>query len=231
MKKTAFLILLCVGLLLAQSRTVTPVFTPTVAAPELHLNGDNLSDVQRQLYDYAQDGRYNRDITQVAKAAHDWVETRAASATPNEKLAAVFDIDETLISNLSNMITCGFCSSGAQARLFQGVRIPPIPQVRDLYSFAKSKGIAVFVVTGRYESGRDLTIHDLQDAGYSGWDELLMRPVTDSNPAAAMKASLRAGVERKGYRIVLNIGDQLSDLVGGHSERTYKLPDPFYFVE
>jgi len=26
------------------------------------------------------------------------------------------------------------------------------------------------------------------------------------------------------------VGDQLSDLSGGHAERTFKVPNPFYFV-
>jgi hypothetical protein len=28
----------------------------------------------------------------------------------------------------------------------------------------------------------------------------------------------------------VNIGDQMSDLDGGFAERTYKLPNPFYFI-
>jgi hypothetical protein len=30
--------------------------------------------------------------------------------------------------------------------------------------------------------------------------------------------------------VVVNLGDQMSDLDGGHAERMYKLPNPFYFV-
>jgi hypothetical protein len=29
---------------------------------------------------------------------------------------------------------------------------------------------------------------------------------------------------------VLNMGDQLSDLEGGYAERTFKLPNPFYWI-
>lgn len=208
-----------------------PSFTPTVAAPELPLEADNLTGILRKLYAYQQSGQYEREITQVAKSAHDWIETRAARATPGEKLAAIFDIDETALSNLPNMLDCGFCSISAQAKLFPGEHTPAIPQVRDLYNFAKSKGVLVIFVTGRYESGRDATIGNLQAAGYTGWEDLQMRFNGNSDPARIMKAGIRQGLERKGYKIVLNIGDQLSDLIGGYSERTYKLPNPFYFVE
>jgi hypothetical protein len=29
---------------------------------------------------------------------------------------------------------------------------------------------------------------------------------------------------------VVNLGDQESDLDGGHAERAFKLPNPFYFI-
>jgi len=31
-------------------------------------------------------------------------------------------------------------------------------------------------------------------------------------------------------RLIANIGDRDSDLAGGHAERAFKLPDPFYFT-
>ena len=34
-----------------------------------------------------------------------------------------------------------------------------------------------------------------------------------------------------GYLIILNVGDQESDLTGGFADRTFKLPNPFYFIE
>ncbi len=33
-----------------------------------------------------------------------------------------------------------------------------------------------------------------------------------------------------GYEIIANFGDQYSDLDGGYADRTYKLPNPTYFV-
>ena len=40
----------------------------------------------------------------------------------------------------------------------------------------------------------------------------------------------RATVERHGYTILANVGDQRSDLAGGHSLRRYKLPNPVYLI-
>lgn len=226
MRKTVFIIPICVGLVFAQK-----AFTPTVAAPEFHLEAGNLSGIKDQLAEYVRSGRYDREIADVVKAAHGWIETRAARAAPGEKLAAIFDIDETALSNLPNMADCEYCSVAAQQKLYPADGLPAIPQVRDLYNFAKSKGVMPILLTGRDESDRGATVANLMAAGYAGWEDLLMRPDGNKDSAQVLKTGLRAGVERRGYKIVVNMGDQLSDLAGGYSERTYKLPDPFYFVK
>lgn len=42
---------------------------------------------------------------------------------------------------------------------------------------------------------------------------------------SAYKTGKRAEIEARGYTIIANIGNKQSDLVGGHAERTVKLPD------
>ena len=44
------------------------------------------------------------------------------------------------------------------------------------------------------------------------------------------KSATRANIESLGYDIVANFGDQFSDLEGGHARRTFKLPNPNYFL-
>jgi len=44
------------------------------------------------------------------------------------------------------------------------------------------------------------------------------------------KTYTRAHVESLGYRIVANFGDQYSDLSGGHADKTFKIPNPMYFI-
>jgi hypothetical protein len=34
----------------------------------------------------------------------------------------------------------------------------------------------------------------------------------------------------EGYTILLSMGDQRSDLEGGYAERTFKLPNPYYWI-
>jgi HAD superfamily, subfamily IIIB (Acid phosphatase) len=53
-----------------------------------------------------------------------------------------------------------------------------------------------------------------------------------SEPNAHSKRSRKkaGGPEQAGYTIVANVGDQPSDLQGGHAEKRFLLPDPFYRV-
>ena len=44
------------------------------------------------------------------------------------------------------------------------------------------------------------------------------------------KSATRAHIESLGYDIVANFGDQFSDLKGGYADRTFKLPNPNYYL-
>ena len=44
------------------------------------------------------------------------------------------------------------------------------------------------------------------------------------------KSATRAHIESLGYEIVANFGDQFSDLEGGFADKTFKLPNPTYFL-
>jgi len=40
----------------------------------------------------------------------------------------------------------------------------------------------------------------------------------------------RQHIESLGFDIILDIGDQLSDLAGGFADRTFKVPNPMYCI-
>jgi HAD superfamily, subfamily IIIB (Acid phosphatase) len=44
------------------------------------------------------------------------------------------------------------------------------------------------------------------------------------------KAGTRAYIESQGYDIVADLGDQYSDLNGGYADRTFKMPNPNYYL-
>jgi hypothetical protein len=41
---------------------------------------------------------------------------------------------------------------------------------------------------------------------------------------------MRQKIQEMRYKIIVNIGDRFSDLAGGHAERVFKLPNPYYFI-
>ena len=50
-------------------------------------------------------------------------------------------------------------------------------------------------------------------------------------PIACYKTQTRTEIEHQGFTVIANIGDQLSDLAGGHAEKTFKVSNPFYFID
>ena len=44
------------------------------------------------------------------------------------------------------------------------------------------------------------------------------------------KSATRGYIESLGYEIVANFGDQFSDFTGGFEDRTFKMPNPNYFL-
>jgi predicted secreted acid phosphatase len=194
------------------------------------LEPENHAVVVDRLVRYHDSGEYDREIRDVVDDARAHLEARAKRTSKDEKLAAVFDIDETSLSNWDVLSGCGFCSYPSQLKLYpnaQGVAIVP---VLELFNYAKKNGIAVFFITGRQNAQRDATIKNLTDVGYSGWTDLITQPDGNKQPARVFKSQERQEIENKGYRIVLNIGDQASDLAGCCAERIFKLPNPFYLV-
>jgi len=51
-----------------------------------------------------------------------------------------------------------------------------------------------------------------------------------SCPTIQYKSGTRAYIESQGYEIVADIGDQFSDLLGGFADKTFKMPNPNYYL-
>jgi predicted secreted acid phosphatase len=51
-----------------------------------------------------------------------------------------------------------------------------------------------------------------------------------SCPTIKYKSGTRAYIESQGYDIVANFGDQYSDLLGGFADKTFKMPNPNYYL-
>jgi predicted secreted acid phosphatase len=222
-----FLVPACGIVLFAQSG-------PTGSAPASAAwqEPENHAIVVDRLMRYHDYGEYDREIREVANSARDYLASVIKTEDPKaNKLAAVFDIDETSLSNWDAMADCGFCSYSVQSKLYSIAHDPAIVPVLELFNFAKKNGVTVFFVTGRPEAQRAVTIQNLNEVGYSGWADLIMQPDGNKLPASTFKPHDRKEIESKGYRITLNIGDQASDLAGCCAERIFKIPNPFYLLK
>lgn len=193
----------------------------------------NLSDAKAAVVAYHDSGAYHRDIDAVADEASAWLEGRAVRRVPGERLAVVFDIDETVLSNYDQMVSLdfGYTASGWRAWVLQA-EAPVIPPMKRVYDVARRLDIAVVFLTGRDDpEERVATARNLAQHGMGEYAQLIMAAAIErSVPAARRKAEARAALERGGYTIIASMGDQHSDLVGGHAERTFKVPNPFYRI-
>ena len=108
---------------------------------------------------------------------------------------------------------------------------PAIPATLTLYKYAINHGVAVFFVTGRREYERAETARNLRTVGYHHWKGLFLEPNDyDKTSAVSFKVAQRKKIVKMGYDVVENVGDQYSDLRGGYSDMTFKLPNPYYHV-
>lgn len=190
----------------------------------------NHADVVALLVKYHDYGQYDYDIRRVASAGMDYLQRRVHEAKQGEKMAAVFDIDETALSNWASMSACGFCDYRTQGKYYPSLNDPALAPVLELFQLAEKLGVKTFFITGRGEKQRAETIQNLKSAGYDHWEQLIMRPDNDNDPARVFKPAKRQEIVNQGYSIVLNIGDQASDLAGCCAERSFKLPNPFYLI-
>ncbi|HEY9681779.1 MAG TPA: HAD family acid phosphatase [Oculatellaceae cyanobacterium] len=148
---------------------------------------------------------------------------------PNENLAIVSDIDETVLDN--RPILKEFTKDD-WPRFFAWIQESKAEKLPDSAAFlhwARENGFYVFFVTGRHEVDRGITIVNLKRQGID-FDGLYLRADGDDRAAEDYKAETRAKIEKMGFKVVENIGDQYSDLAGGHSLDCQKLPNRMYFI-
>jgi hypothetical protein len=88
----------------------------------------------------------------------------------------------------------------------------------------------VFFISGRPPNLRDATERNLREQGYDPTGVILLPEDAKFASAVDFKAPERRRLTLAGYTILLSMGDQESDLRGGYAERTFKLPNPVYYL-
>jgi acid phosphatase len=178
-------------------------------------------------------GCYTSDLDRQSHLAIAILRRRAARVEAGEKLALVLDIDETALSNWDEETRDDFGYIAKDWNDWVDKRqATAIAGTLRLYKEAVTHGVSIFFISGRGESQREATTDNLKSAGYDGWNRLALRgPHPKEQSTTEFKSSERKKMVDAGYHIILNVGDQLSDLNGSpQAEHSVKLPNPFYYI-
>ncbi len=208
------------------------MFSRTAILPD-----PQLTQLIRTLIGYHDSGSYESDLEVIGNEALAYV---AKLPSRGKNRAMVFDIDETSLGNnwpqLVDPVNETYKPEAWQAWI-DAAAAPAIGPTLAVFKAARAKGFDIFFITGRHAAQKKATEKNLVRAGYKGWNEVIMEPVQPAGPAPAMfptalafKSAARWSLVERGYRIYLNIGDQVSDLQGGYADKTFKMPNPFYIV-
>lgn len=153
---------------------------------------------------------WQRDVSEVTDVARPYLEQRISQGD-GEKMAIVLDIDNTSLETHFHPVW--------------EFPTPAVKQTLELARYADSRGVAVYFVTARPGIIYAPTKENLEQAGFpiSG---LYVRDLPDIfDEVSKYKTAKRAEIEAQGYTIIANIGNTPTDVVGGHAEKTFKLPD------
>ena len=145
---------------------------------------------------------------------------------PND--IVIFDIDEVVLCNLMyhNIDIQEFENDNRFTR--ENGLIPLVSQCQELFDFIHGHSIKYSFITGRREYIRDITIENLELFNLDGYTNLYLCDNDYVGDIAAYKTLKRKEIEENGFKIVVNIGDQISDTSGGYSGVPFLIFNPYY---
>ncbi len=216
----------------APRRDSAPVFSIDASAERIPNLGSLVTELKQYHDCTCKCGCYAHDLDTQADRAIAFLRRRAAHRAPGEKLAVVLDIDETSLSNYAELLREGYAfNKQAFDAWVDTASAPAIPGTLRLAKVAQQLDIPVFFITGRPDSETAATERDLRAQGFT-WQQLTLRPdSTKGETVIQYKSGVRAQIAAQGYKIVLNVGDQWSDLKGAPAaEFSVKYPNPYYLI-
>ncbi|HMJ34592.1 MAG TPA: HAD family acid phosphatase [Baekduia sp.] len=145
-----------------------------------------------------------------------------------KKPTVVLDIDETTMSNWTCLDAVDFDLIGIANCVVGGTSVA-YPAAKAFIKHARARKVAIAFVTGAPQlvcAGRR---QNLVAQGITAPFTLACRPADDhADTLVPYKSKARKALQKAGATIVLNVGDQQSDLAGGAARATVKLPNPVY---
>ena len=196
------------------------------------------------LHEFSPTGAYAKEVGGIADQTQAYLAKRSSHqhgpGTFDGKPAIIFDIDDTTLTTYDYEIYSNFVYVPDQNAAFVNNAVfPATPGMVDLADWAKDHGYTVFFLTGRPENQRPGTLTNLTNAGYpTASNQVFLKDqtlpwLTSCTPGCSSeqyKTLTREHLEKTGYDVVANLGDQFSDLRGGFADRTVKIPNPMYFI-
>ncbi|MDT4912306.1 MAG: hypothetical protein QOC66_1434 [Pseudonocardiales bacterium] len=204
---------------------------------------NDIDGADKALHTFSPTGNYAAEMAGIVTDAEKYLTRphgKGSHPTSSAKKAVLFDIDDTTLNTYNYEIYSNFVyNPTTNAAFVNAAAFPAVPHMVDLEHYAQSKGYEVFFLTGRPESQRVGTITNLNNQGYTFnpanvYLKDLASPIlafcTPNCPTITYKSAYRAYIESLGYNIVANFGDQYSDLTGGYADKTFKIPNPMYYL-
>ncbi|GAB3568427.1 HAD family acid phosphatase [Amycolatopsis endophytica] len=212
---------------------------------------DNLGQVKLDIQEYYGDqvdedgnhhesdhSRWAADVRRQVEGAQRYLAIRLQQGVRNP--AIVLDIDDT------SEVTYGWEADNdfgfdpvKQEQAINDGTFPAIKPTLALANWAAQHGVDVYFLTGRAEHQGPASLKNLANEGYPAPADAFFKPETTAPDylscgltctTVQYKSGTRAHIEAEGATVVLNLGDQYSDLEGGHAERAVKLPNPMYYL-
>jgi acid phosphatase len=190
---------------------------------------ENLQIAKKNVIEYYESGKYSNDLKDIISNAEDEIN----KIKLNNNSTAVFDVDETSLSNYEVIKNIYFGYDPQKwDNWINEAKAPAIPEVKRFYDFVNSKKIKVVFLSSRMSSQYDVTYRNLKHAGYVEFDTLILKGNSDSNLSSfEFKSRQRELLTQKGYDIIADIGDQITDLEGKFHGLQIKLPNYLYIIE
>ncbi|GLJ32302.1 hypothetical protein SUGI_0650000 [Cryptomeria japonica] len=182
---------------------------------------------------YMTSTQYNVDQERAVEEA--LVHLTALQLAGDGKDAWIFDVDDTLLSTLPFFKQHSYggepIEKDALESWMEQMKAPAVEAVLPLYNQLKMSGVKIIIITWRSERLRDVTAQNLVQVGFTGWTQLIMRGDSDNGKSVtSYKSAKREALVKDGYRILGNVGDQWSDVLGTKAGiRTFKLPNSMYY--
>jgi acid phosphatase len=147
-----------------------------------------------------------------------------------KKPTVVLDIDETTLSNWACLDAVDFNLSGLATCVIQGTS-KAIPAAKTFIKHARAKKVAIAFITGAPEQICAARKKNLIAQGIPSAFTLTCKPASSTTDSIVpYKSGVRKALVKKGATIVLNVGDQKSDLSGSTAKAFVKLPNPIYTI-